>query len=128
MGKISKKLTRKEVLSAVKKDGDVLFSIDKSFWLDAEIVYQSTKEIYDNIDDWDAITGLLDIIKGSKVDGDKFIKGHKGLHSLVVEFLEQEYILNTEVPRDYERDLYKTLIKWAKENKSIRGTFKTDQD
>ena len=48
---MDKKITRKDVLNAVKKDGDILFSIDKSFWLDAEIVYQSTKEIYDNIDD-----------------------------------------------------------------------------
>ena len=66
MGKISKKLTRKEVLSAVKKDGDVLFSIDKSFWLDAEIVYQSTKEIYDNIDDWEYLA-----IPNSELEDDK---------------------------------------------------------
>ena len=77
---MKKELTKKEVLKLVKKEGDILFSLENTFWHDSEIVYQATKEIYDNIDDWDAIIGLLNIIKATKVNGDEFIRGHEGLH------------------------------------------------
>ena len=122
---MKKELTKKEVLKLVKKEGDILFSLENTFWHDSEIVYQATKEIYDNIDDWDAIIGLLNIIKATKVNGDEFIRGHEGLHLLVIKFLEQENFLYIEFPGDYEKDLYKMLKKWKKEKETIRGTFKS---
>ena len=122
---MKKELTKKEVLKLVKKEGDILFSLENTFWHDSEIVYQATKEIYDNIDDWDAIIGLLNIIKATKVNGDEFIRGHEGLHILVVKFLEQENFLYIEFPGDYEKDLYKMLKKWKKGKETIRGTFKS---
>ena len=122
---MKKELTKKEVLKLVKKEGDILFSLENTFWHDSEIVYQATKEIYVNIDDWDAIIGLLNIIKATKVNGDEFIRGHEGLHLLVVKFLEQENFLYIEFPGDYEKDLYKMLKKWKKGKETIRGTFKS---
>ena len=68
---------------------------------------------------------MLNIIKATKVNGDEFIRGHEGLHLLVIKFLEQENFLYIEFPGDYEKDLYKMLKKWKKEKETIRGTFKS---